>query len=70
MICGKCSCEKKNVHISHSYQTSTGLVQVVNIPALTCDCETTIPQSVLMEIQAYFEKSQQSGVHQIQFEDL
>jgi len=70
MICGKCSCEKKNVHISHSYQTFNGLFQVTNIPALTCDCETTIPHSVLMEIQAYFEKGYQTGVQQIQFEDI
>ncbi|MFJ8262615.1 hypothetical protein ACIQ4I_11795 [Rummeliibacillus sp. NPDC094406] len=70
MICGKCNCEKKNIHISNSYQTNNGVVNVSNIPALICDCETTVPQFVLIEIQTYFEKSHEAGIHQIQFEDI
>lgn len=70
MICGKCNCIKKNVHISDSYQTINGYVDIINIPALMCECETTVPQSVLMEIQTYCKTKNPSGIHQVQFENI
>lgn len=70
MICGNCHCERKNVLISRNYQTSNGNINIVNIPALACDCEELITQSVLMEIQDYLKKNQQAASHEVQFENI
>lgn len=70
MICGKCNCEKKNIHLSQSFQTTNGHVHIHNIPAIMCECETIVPQSVLMEISNYCATTNSSGITHIQFEDI